>query len=33
MNFTYYGVSSTNVLVISNFKLHDVNFIGFLSYI
>jgi hypothetical protein len=22
-----------NVLVISNFELHDVNFIGFLSYI
>jgi hypothetical protein len=22
-----------NVLVISNFELHDINFIGFLSYI
>jgi hypothetical protein len=33
MNFTYCGVDSTNVLVISNFELHDVNFIGFLSYI
>jgi hypothetical protein len=22
-----------NVLVISNFELHDVNFIGFLSYV
>jgi hypothetical protein len=29
MNFKYCGVGFYNVLVISNFKLHDVNFIGF----
>jgi hypothetical protein len=29
MNFKYCGVGFYNVLVISNFELHDVNFIGF----
>jgi hypothetical protein len=33
MNFKYLGVGFYNVLVISNFKIHDVNFIGSLSYI
>jgi hypothetical protein len=33
MNFKYCGVGFYNVFVISNFELHDVNFIGFLSYI
>jgi hypothetical protein len=33
MKFKYCGVGFYNVLVITNFKLHDVNFIGFLSYI
>jgi hypothetical protein len=29
MNFKYCGVGFYNVLVISNFELYDVNFIGF----
>jgi hypothetical protein len=33
MNFKYCGVGFYNVIVISNFELHDVNFIDFFSYI
>jgi hypothetical protein len=33
MNFKYCGVGFYNVLVISNFELHDADFICFLSYI